>query len=133
MVSGLKNCESKKQKSHTFMFGGTNIIIYESTIEKKYGGCGYSCGLISERSAVRRGQSEWLILFLLQLVSVDLLSNKASQQGHTASRPTKNETENTAKKMKYIHTQSRLTLTHHGVCDGQRRAGDNQQYSVFQW
>jgi len=74
--------ESENRKSHTFRFGGTNVIIYESTL----GVMVVSLGLNLKRSD--RGQSDWLISFLLQLVSVDLLSNKPSQQGHTASRPT---------------------------------------------
>ncbi len=103
--------------------------MYESTIERKYGGCGYSCGFNSERSAVRSGQSEWFISFLLQSVSVDLLSNKASQQGHTASRPTKNETENTAKKWNTHRADSHFHIMG-SVMD---KGGLEIISSIFQW
>lgn len=107
MVSGLKNCDSPSvpdaKVTYIYVWGNKCNYLWINHW-KEIWCCGYSWGLNSERSAVSRGQSEWLISFLLQLVSVDLLSNKASQQGHTASGPTKNETENTAKKWNaYTH------------------------------
>lgn len=49
------------------------------------------------------------------------LHNRGTQEADLQQ----NETENTK--------WNTHTLTHHGVCNGQRRAGDNQQYSVFQF